>query len=280
MYRSTLLLALFAYWVSPVQAADLTKIDRTIAKEPAYTDKPQYCLLVFGPEVKFRVWVVRDGKVLYVDRNGNGDLTEAGKRLAVKGRSVRAEVSGGEGQDRYNLELSWFNRANVGPCWVIEAHGKKYQYRAGRDSEGPLLAAERPKDAPVIHFDGPLVLAFTSYCGESPTQLIRDPKRSELGASIGTPGLGKGSFAYWLPDDKDTMKLQAEVEFIRADEKPNPAKLSLTRVDGGCCSFSAFVQVPEGATKAKVTISAPDWKGDKLAAITSDIPIIEAKPRR
>ena len=29
--------------------ADLTKIDRTIAKEPAYKSKPKYCLLVFGP---------------------------------------------------------------------------------------------------------------------------------------------------------------------------------------------------------------------------------------
>ena len=35
--------------------ADLTKIDRTIAKEPAYKSKPKYCLLVFGPEAKTRV---------------------------------------------------------------------------------------------------------------------------------------------------------------------------------------------------------------------------------
>src|ERR1700724_3146257 len=62
-------------------AADLTKIDRTIAKEPAYKSKPKYCLLVFGPEAKSRVWLVLDGDVLYVDRNGNGDLTEKGERV-------------------------------------------------------------------------------------------------------------------------------------------------------------------------------------------------------
>ena len=56
---------------------DLTKVDRTIAKEPAYKTKPRYCLLVFGPEPKIRVWLVLDGDVLYVDRNGNGDLTHA-----------------------------------------------------------------------------------------------------------------------------------------------------------------------------------------------------------
>ena len=31
-----------------VTAADLSKIDRSLAKEPSYKDKPGYCLLVFG----------------------------------------------------------------------------------------------------------------------------------------------------------------------------------------------------------------------------------------
>src|SRR5262245_47091454 len=61
--------------------ADLTKIDRTIAKEPVYKSKPKYCLLVFGPEAKTRVWLVQDGDVLYVDRKGNGDLTEPGQKV-------------------------------------------------------------------------------------------------------------------------------------------------------------------------------------------------------
>src|SRR5262249_56425334 len=65
--------------------ADLTKIDRTIAKEPAYKSKPQYCLLLFGPEAKTRVWLVRDGDVLYVDRNGTGGLTEDGGRVVSQG---------------------------------------------------------------------------------------------------------------------------------------------------------------------------------------------------
>jgi hypothetical protein len=69
----------------PTQAADLAKIERVIAKEPKYEGKPEYCLLVFGPEAKFRVWLVLDGKVLYVDRNGNGDLTQPDKRMTPSG---------------------------------------------------------------------------------------------------------------------------------------------------------------------------------------------------
>src|SRR5262245_2244587 len=61
--------------------ADLTRIDRTIQKQPAYQGKPQYCLLVFGPEAKTRVWLVRDGEILYVDRNRNGDLTAKGNAV-------------------------------------------------------------------------------------------------------------------------------------------------------------------------------------------------------
>src|SRR5262249_5846301 len=64
-------------------AVDLTKIDRTIQKEPSYGSQPYYVLLVFGLEAAKRVWLVLDGDVLYVDRNGNGDLTEADERVPL-----------------------------------------------------------------------------------------------------------------------------------------------------------------------------------------------------
>lgn len=81
--RLFLPLLLAVPWSATATAADLTKIDRTIAKEPAYKAKPKYCLLVFGPEAKTRIWLVVDGDVLYVDRNGNGDLTEKGESQAI-----------------------------------------------------------------------------------------------------------------------------------------------------------------------------------------------------
>jgi hypothetical protein len=68
-------------WVATASAADLAKVDRSVAKEAAYQNKPKYCLLVFGPDAKTRVWLVRDGDTLYVDKNGNGDLTDDGERL-------------------------------------------------------------------------------------------------------------------------------------------------------------------------------------------------------
>jgi RNA polymerase sigma factor (sigma-70 family) len=65
----------------PEPALDLTKIERTIRKEPAYRGKPRYALLVLGPKAQTRIWLVIDDKTLYVDRNGNGDLTEQGEQF-------------------------------------------------------------------------------------------------------------------------------------------------------------------------------------------------------
>src|SRR5262249_49765639 len=65
-------------------AIDLTKIDRTIHKEPAYRTKPRYALLVLGPMAETRIWLVIDDKTLYVDRNGNGDLTEEGEKVSAE----------------------------------------------------------------------------------------------------------------------------------------------------------------------------------------------------
>src|SRR5262245_45254002 len=76
-----LALPLLGPLAAPPRAADLSAIPRAITKEPAYKTKPKYCLVVFGPEARKRVWVVLDGDVLYVDKNGNGDLTEKGEAL-------------------------------------------------------------------------------------------------------------------------------------------------------------------------------------------------------
>src|SRR5262249_26166374 len=71
---------------APAARADALKdLERTIKKEPAYKSKnPKYGLLVFGPGSRDRVWLGHDGGTLYVDRNGNGDLTEPDKKVVGK----------------------------------------------------------------------------------------------------------------------------------------------------------------------------------------------------
>src|SRR5947207_1342564 len=87
---------------SPLSAADLSQVERSLVKAPVYKSKPRYCLLAFGPEAKMRVWLVQDGDTLYVDRNGNGDLTEGGEKIAAKKNSRTAEP---EAKGVYEFEV-------------------------------------------------------------------------------------------------------------------------------------------------------------------------------
>jgi hypothetical protein len=86
-------MTLFA--ADPLRAADLSAIERTIGKQPAYGAEPRYCLLLFGAEAKIRVWIVEDGRTLYVDRNANGDLTDDGPPLQPAEFRDLGSLSGG-----------------------------------------------------------------------------------------------------------------------------------------------------------------------------------------
>src|SRR5262249_23533833 len=160
--------------------ADLTKIDRTIAKEPAYQSKPKYCLLVFGPEAKTRVWLVLEGDTLYVDRNGNGDLTEKGERFVLaldeydrkRGKRVWnvGDIEAAGGKVRYTeLQVSEISEAAHAVTGLGAGYGVsvKVPIAGHRVLQGVggfvyphhgfrLQFAARAQDAPIIHFGGPL----------------------------------------------------------------------------------------------------------------------------
>ncbi len=215
---------------APAQATDLTKIERRLIKEPVYQAKPKYCLLVFGPEAKTRVWLVIDGDTLYVDRNGNGDITEKDERIDLPAfekpsdsssafagqRTVKAghihdgrlshtdlEVTQArfdldyKPQDRYEEIFKRF-AASV-PEGILYSVSLSVEMSSGRgrvkfaavaDAQGFLAFAGNPKSAPVIHFDGPLQI------GLQPMQeLVRGGEPTELHGWVGTPGIGAGTFA-------------------------------------------------------------------------------------
>jgi hypothetical protein len=163
--------------LAPALAADPPKIERTLVKEPTYQSKPEYCLLVFGPDAKTRVWLVLDGKTLYVDKNSNGDLTEAGEALVSAGPSPRFNIDAivdrrpsikhtalhvsVTPEDKQTKRLgSWFVQVNV---------EDRYQQYAYVENLG-----HQPSDAPVIHFGGPLKMYLWSKTlarGDPPSQL-------------------------------------------------------------------------------------------------------------
>jgi hypothetical protein len=169
--------------VSGLWAEDLRKIDRSLAREPAYRSKPQYCLLVFGPEAKIRVWIVLDGDVAYIDRNANGDLTENGNRLEVKRENAKDRVTSlgtittSGGTESYRI--LYLDREQI---WI--------EVRDGFDQYAPLSYADRPQDAPVFHFDGPL--AMMPSPADIKNGLIRGKPDNLFRVLIGTRTSEKG----------------------------------------------------------------------------------------
>ncbi len=215
-------------WGSAASAADLSKIERTIHKEPTYESKPKYCLLVFGPEAKTRVWLVQDGLALFVDRNANGDLTEPGEKVEkdkVANVDDIRSFDAGEIKDgsltHSGLSVTQFKMTpdSVGNAkefqriagsgseawtWWIRINAerppdansnlpKRVKYVANGDGLGYLLFGDQPQTAPVIHFNGPWTLGLQDI-----KQRLEIGKSTMLQIGVGTPGIGAGSFAFVL----------------------------------------------------------------------------------
>ena len=227
-------------------AVDLTKVDRSIKKEPVYqTKSPAYCLLVFGPEAKTRVWLVRDGSMMYVDRNANGDLTETGKRVrgeekrpkvisVTPGEEIDArtwsfqlgEISEGEDKPTHTellVELEHYRHIpKTGKPWIDEdTHitlrlgGKQVQ-----SVYGNFQFAARPEEAPVIHLNGPLTMKpLVPGMGLA----LKRGEGIELRTVVGTPGLGEDTFAWWNNDavPKEVNPI-AEIEYPNKDRGGKP----------------------------------------------------------
>ena len=215
MVRACMSALALAILVPPVSAFDLDKLDHPLRKEPAYQSKsPRYCLAVFGPKAETRVWLVLDGESLYVDANGNGDLTEAGEKVGLttpnqdpaqfadivitaapgKGKTVIGAHAWGWLDHKQNPQAEL--RITVD---ATLADGTRFV--AWGDEKSELKFAARPADAPIIHFGGPLVMGLE----------IRQPlsRKSatefELNMAVGCKGRGMGSFAAMIysPVPKD-----------------------------------------------------------------------------
>jgi len=138
---------------------DVGKIDLAIAKEPSYTTKsPWFCLLLFGLEAKEKVWLVLDGDKLYVDRNGNGDLTEPGESFTRAPGDYFFRVPDlilGDAKKKYSdLRVNWRPTG-------VTSNGKLHLHAILRVKYHDEYAiapanAENPAKATLLHFDGPL----------------------------------------------------------------------------------------------------------------------------
>jgi hypothetical protein len=201
----------------PSTALDLARIERRLVQEPAYqSGAPKYGLLVFGPQAKTRVWLVLDGNTLYVDRDADGNLAGAGKAVPLTGNRANAgDLAEPDGRARHTrLRLE---RRGGHVRLMLQTGGKRMQF-VGYDEDNPLAFADRPGDAPIIHFDGPLTMCLY---GQPP--VFVPGQVAEIDACVGTPGLGKGTFAALQCCHILDCQVSPVVEVVFPPQKPGQA---------------------------------------------------------
>jgi hypothetical protein len=254
--RRVLTLSLALVLSAASSAADLGKVPRTIAREPAYATKaPRYLLLVFGPDAGQRIWLVHDGDTLYVDRNGNGDLTEVGEAvpakkrdgsdpdedgrgfevgdLTVGGRTHKALVVGLTPLARMSEEtqsmpharelLRADPKAQAATVTLEVQHlrlkgpgveGRVPVLAGPLDLGGLLVFALTPKDAPVVHPDGPLAITFYA---SPPT--FQPGRAADTILAVGSPGLGRGTLAMLQYDGVIPANAHPTLEVVYAAKR-------------------------------------------------------------
>jgi hypothetical protein len=163
----TLLLVVFCALFPPLAHAatnDVSQVDRSILKEPKYQSTPKYSLIFLGNGGEVKVWMIEDGRRLFVDKNANGDLTDDGPPLEPS--NVR-DI----GDHRWDFD---YLLAAITPANGLRSTNfvlRRWNYNDKEDSYGlsltvngelPMYAgwfgtfwSTNPATAPVIHFGGP-----------------------------------------------------------------------------------------------------------------------------
>ena len=277
-----------------------TRSKRRLVKEPAYSTKnPQYALLLFGPEGRLRVWVVLDGEALYIDRNGDGDLTAANNRFAKEADCKAIEFRDPDGKttyviDRILTDYSFYPRKaredrkkkGTPPGLMADVSikgGVKYQQYCDivelRDS---------PKTAMLAHFHGPLTIAPMTINWKLPeTTFLRKGKDPpEFVANVGTMSEKHGCWVVVRTCDEkgcvfpDGVRPVVEVEYPATDRTGPPVKKSYP-LNGYRCgaAFRGNLSVPDGvgSGKAKVRLSFDSWKEGRVTSSEVDLPVREAQ---
>jgi hypothetical protein len=260
MLRDLLLAAVAMLLPLPIWAANLADCRRPGPKvPPALAKSAKYGLLVFGPEAKTRVWLAWDGNTLYADRSGAGDLTKPEARLAAsKGNGKDTDENAlrvfdlGEVRDGARLHkdvcvyvsgLKTYQHAEeVRPTLARDPNARAYivtaavempgfrgdrpdgrlsQYVSTYDTTGVLQFADRPEDAPVMHFAGP----FTIVVQQKAT--LRINRDAQVYAALATPGVGAGSRVLTAYEDLVPTGLAPEVVVTFAPQKPGASPLTV-----------------------------------------------------
>lgn len=294
-----------------LHAQDLASLDRKITKEPAYRHMPEYGLLVFGPQLEKKLWMVRDGDTLYIDRSGTGDLTvpdakvtanlkasaptefeylfEIGKLPGCPGEPSDVQLS-----TRRLSSLPELNEAmkkivsknpdaviymlymqTTHPAWKGNGISGRLVHMVGPiDHRGALAFGATAAEAPIIHIGGPLQIV--PY-GDLPR--VRPGGTHEICTSLGTPGHGSGTTAFLGYEKTVPPEVKPSLAITWPQGEKQTTSLQAKYVlQERCCTINFYgkLQIPTdiGAGKAQLVISMDDWKAGQVAPSQASMEVL------
>jgi hypothetical protein len=240
----------------------VSHFDRTIIKEPAYQSTPKYSLITLGYSGDVKVWMVEDGKRLFVDKNANGDMTDDGP--PIEPSNVR-DLGANRCDFEYLLDAITPTNGSRHTSFVL----RRWNYNEKEDSYGLSLSVDgqmpmyagwfgtfwstNREKAPVIHFGGPftpkLLRRIEFTIGET---------QQRLSLCFLNPGSGAGA--------ESRLSIDALPRFVVPElniEWPTagggaPLRTSYQLTER-CCYWEFYTtefEVPKGvvAGKAKVSV--------------------------
>jgi len=269
----------------------LESINRKINKEPQYSDQPQYLLLALGTESPALVWLVEDGRKLYIDQNANGDLTDDGPALEpADERSWQRNVDSPDKSWDFQYELASFappgrpeqtnfklHRWNYG-----DSKQDGYGLELTLDGKVPMYAgwtpfwSKSPDKASIIHFGGPLTPRTLRF-----KEFVVGGKMDRMSFAFMNRGLGKGADAR-LSIDAMTADVLPEAVIRWPTNEGGPPLETTHTLNQRCCYWEFYLlhfDVPADVVPgtAKATIKLPSGALQLLLATdTIDIPVVSA----
>ena len=224
MFRKQILLSAVFLLVAvsgQTQAVDLNLLRMQRPVEPNYqTDAQEYCLLVFGSNAQSQTWIVRDGETFFIDQNGNGNLTDPGEAIVQTKSSLEVPTLRFPGaSDRYtNLRIYPQTDGTYRLRATIRGKGSQTvgTGKAVRPEFGSTV-----ETAAVIHFDGPKTLGQYGELQTIPRDTDNHSYRvTSLKLMVGTPGIGKGTFAAYHCKCRREKTLSGTAEFPSTEKRP------------------------------------------------------------
>jgi hypothetical protein len=224
--------------------------------------------------------MVEDGKTLYVDKNGNSDLTDDGPPIVPLDVRQLGSSPGGRSQWDFHYTLDkitppdgsrhtafrlgrWnYGSKDDGYGLSLTVNGQTQMY-AGWTS----FWATSPGAAPVIHFGGPLqprMLRFKEFVIDS------GPRR--LSIAFINPGRGQGANSL-LSIDALPGKVIPRVQIDWPVEKGAPALHTSRLLLNRCCYWEFYdprFEVPRGSVAGTATVTVSVQGGTLPFELTTD----------